>query len=306
MRPDIPLHARAVARGVWVGRNTVIHPTARISPPVFIGEQSFVGREVELGPEVMIGTNVLVDDGATIAHSTVTNHTYVGQLVNIQGKIASPGLLIDIHSGESTQIVDQFLLGEVRTFSSQSFLQRLPDFFIALISLLLFSPFFILGGLLAFLASGKIFSRAPYLGMQASVSTNGNPQGHLKQFQLLHFSTCRGNRLPSGLGQWLERWEVHRLPELWNVLIGDLRLIGVKPLSPDEASKMVEKWQQKRNEYFPGVSGLWYLQTTPESTLDEILITDAYYVATRTWREDMRIFWKTFPAWWKHTRKPRP
>lgn len=305
VRPDIPLHARAVARGVWVGRNTVIHPTARISPPVFIGEQSFIGRDVELGPETMIGANVLIDDGATVAHSSVTNYTYVGQFVNLQNKIASAGLLIDVTTGESTEIVDQFLIGEVRTFSSQSFVQRFPDFFIAFVSLMLFAPFFGLGAILALISTGTVFTRLTQVGMQSGVASASGVPGHLKQFQLLHFATRRGNRPPSGLGQWLERWEFHRLPELWNVLIGDLRLIGVKPLSPDEASKMVEKWQQKRNEYFPGISGLWYLQTAPESTLDEILITDAYYVATRTWREDVRIFWKTFPAWWKRTQEDR-
>ena len=83
---------------------------------------------------------------------------------------------------------------------------------------------------------------------------------------------------------------LQRLPELLNVLIGDLRLIGVKSLSPDEASKITEKWQQKRNEYDPGFTGLWYIQNHLNSALDEILIMDAYYVATRTWREDIRIF----------------
>ena len=84
---------------------------------------------------------------------------------------------------------------------------------------------------------------------------------------------------------------LQRLPELLNVLIGDLRLIGVKSLSPDEASKITEKWQQKRNEYDPGFTRLWYIQNHLNSALDEILIMDAYYVATRTWREDIRIFW---------------
>ena len=301
VRPDIPLRARPVARGVWVGRNTLVHPAARLSPPVFIGENSFVGRDVELGPEAMIGSNVLVDDGATISHSTILNNTYVGQLVNVKNSIASAGLLIDVETGESTLVVDQFLLGEARTVGSESLLQRLADGILAFGLIAGVFPFGVLLGFAAWISTGKIFSRVGQVGMRTSSTPVGNEQ--LRRFELLRFSTRRDGK-DSRLGKWLERWEFHRLPELWNVLTGDLRLIGVKSLYPDEASKMVEKWQQKRNEYYPGFTGLWYLQTHAESTLDEILITDAYYVATRTWREDVRIFWQTLPVWWKRMNRP--
>jgi NDP-sugar pyrophosphorylase family protein len=303
VRPDIPLRARAVARGIWVGRNTLIHPAARLSPPVFIGENSFIGRDVELGPEAMIGSNVLVDDGATISHSTVLDSTYIGQFVHVKNNVASAGLLIDIETGKSIQVVDQFLLGEVRTFGSENFLQRLPDRMITFLLLVGLSPFLFLLGLIAWLSTGRLFSTVMRVGIRTSTSLTTDGTEQLRNFRLFRFSTRRANGKYSGLGKWLERWEFYRLPELWNVLIGDLRLIGVKSLSPDEAGKIIEKWQQKRNEYPPGFTGLWYAQTTPESTLDEILISDAYYVATRTWREDMRILWQTLLVWWKRAGK---
>jgi lipopolysaccharide/colanic/teichoic acid biosynthesis glycosyltransferase len=148
-----------------------------------------------------------------------------------------------------------------------------------------------------------LFSHLVRVGSQHTSTEAGRENTVLRQFRLLRFSTHSANGKSAWGGKWLEKWEFHRLPELWNVLIGDLRFIGVKPLSVDEAGKITEKWQQKRNEYASGFTGLWYIQTRGESTLDEVLIADAYYVATRTWREDVRLFWQTIPTWWRRARR---
>ena len=304
IRPEIPFRAHPVARGIWVGRNTLIDPSVSLSPPIFIGENCFIGPDVELGPEAMIGSNVLVDDGATIAHSTILDNTYVGRFVHVKKSIVSAGLLIDVETGDSTQVVDQFLLGEARSFGAESFFQRLPDVLLALMLLLGFSPFLLGVALAAWLASGNIVSRVEQVGTHTHHAFPAQGENPLRIFTLFRFSTRKSNGEITSLGKWLEKWELHRLLELWNIVIGDLRLIGVRSLSLNETSKMIERWQQKRNEYFPGFTGLWYLQTHSTSTLDEILIADAYYVATRTWRDDLRIFWLTLPAWWKRAKNP--
>jgi lipopolysaccharide/colanic/teichoic acid biosynthesis glycosyltransferase len=85
------------------------------------------------------------------------------------------------------------------------------------------------------------------------------------------------------------------LGELWHVLKGDLGLVGVKPLSPAEAEDVTELWQQKRYDYHAGFTGLWYIQTGAQG--DEVLVADAYYAATRNWREDLRLLGQTPLAW---------
>jgi lipopolysaccharide/colanic/teichoic acid biosynthesis glycosyltransferase len=76
-------------------------------------------------------------------------------------------------------------------------------------------------------------------------------------------------------------------------------LVGVKPLEPDTATEVSEPWQQKRYEYSTGFTGLWYTQTVPDGSLDEILVADAYYVATRTWRDDLKLLLHTPIVWYK-------
>ena len=61
------LEARQIAEGIWVGHNHVIHPSARLAPPVYIGDNCQIGRNVELGPNVALGKNVIIDDEATIS-----------------------------------------------------------------------------------------------------------------------------------------------------------------------------------------------------------------------------------------------
>ena len=82
-------------------------------------------------------------------------------------------------------------------------------------------------------------------------------------------------------------------------LKGEISFVGVKPLLPAQADRIIEAWQLQRHQNQAGFTGLWYIQTDQKSELDEILITDTYYVATRTWREDMKILRQTPAAWAK-------
>jgi hypothetical protein len=120
---------------------------------------------------------------------------------------------------------------------------------------------------------------------------------------LIHLRTRLPNNKYTHLGRWLEAWELHRLPELWNVICGDLGLVGVKPLTADEAQQITEAWQQKRYDDQIGFTGLWYTAAWPQSTFDEICIIDAYQAATRTWWSHWQQLIRTPAAWWRRGRQ---
>jgi lipopolysaccharide/colanic/teichoic acid biosynthesis glycosyltransferase len=155
--------------------------------------------------------------------------------------------------------------------------------------LIMLLPLLLLLALGTWLASGRVWERAA-----CARPGSGTPE----PFDLLHFATRNRNGRVTWLGALLQKLEWQRLPELWNVARGDLLLIGVKPLTPDEIRQITEPWQQKRNEYPAGFTGLWFTQLGPHSNLDEILVSDAYYVATRSWRGDFKLLWQTPKAWW--------
>ena len=295
------LEGRQIAQGIWVGRNHMIHPSVRLSPPVFIGHDCQIGSEVELGPEVVVGSNVVIDEDATVSRSTILDHTYVGQLVNIDGRFVNKNLVIDKVTAESTQVVDQFLLGQVNTLVD-SRLQRLWDVVAASLLLLITLVFTAPISLLLLLTNGRVFERVERVGGWPDLPVAGSP-ANLQRFTLWRFCVQKKDGRATTLGQALAHWELHRLPELWNVLKGDMRLVGVKPLTEADIPQISEVWQQKRHEYLAGFTGLWYIQTRPDSNLDEILITDAYYVATRSWREDLKLLARTPITWWRRRQR---
>ncbi len=292
------LSSRQIVPGVWVGYNHSIHPSVKIAAPVYIGENSYIGREVEIGAGTVIGSNVVIDDEATVSGSTILSETYVGQLVNVQGRIITPSNMSDPESGETTEVVDPFLLSRVGNQSEgPNQLARILSGAVALALLVLFSPLLLLLWLLALIGnSGRPIARSPRVG-QRITNPDGSPG--LYSFNLLSFQTRRHDRSFSLGGRIMERWELHRLPELVNVLRGDMALVGVKPLHPDDAALLSEEWHQKRHDMQAGFTGLWYQQTDSTSDLDTVVIADVYYTATRTWGSDLMLLLRT-PSIWAH------
>jgi len=293
------LEAKQIATGIWVGRNHVIHPSVRLAPPIYIGDNCQLGRDVEIGPNVILGRNVVIDDGATVFESIILDYTYVGQLANVNNRIINKNLMIDVATTERVEIVDTFLLGEAHPALIDSWLRRIWDIIMSL-SLLLFTlPITLPLGLITWLITGRVIEQQTYLGRQLG-STVNNPE--FDTFTMHHFHTRRTDGNLTGFGRWLRKSELYRLPELWNVLKGDMSLIGVKPLQLAETVKIVEAWQRQRYQYPAGFTGLWYIQTDSDSALDEVLIADAYYVATRTRRGDIKISWQTPSCWLRRLR----
>jgi NDP-sugar pyrophosphorylase family protein len=299
------LSSRQIVPGVWVGLNYSIHPSVKIAAPVYIGENSYIGREVELGSGTVIGSNVVIDDEATVSGSTILSETYIGQLLKVEGRIVCPTSISDPESGETTAVVDPFLLSRVGTQSEgPGQLTRALSGVVAIAMLLVSSPLLLLLWVLASIGSaGRPIIRNARLGQR--IIRNDGTSG-LYSFTLLGFQTRRQNGGYIFGGRWMERWELNRLPELVNVLRGDIALVGVKPLRPEDLSYLSEEWHQKRHDFPAGFTGLWYQQTEPNSDLDTVIIADIYYVATRTWRSDLLLFLRTPSIWARRNTRRAP
>ncbi len=316
----VGIEERELAPGIIVGRHVSVHPSARLVPPVYIGAGSQIESEVELGPHAVIGANTVVDEGATICNSTVLEGSYVGRLVRLDGRVVRGGLVVDTGSGESLRVVDPFLLGEVSPRPIVSMLGRAADCAGALLLLLLSLPALALTTAALLLtalftgARGRVLQMRPHVRWERSAA---GPQrefsagGERVTYGVLHFAA----RPP--LGPFLQRTQLDRLPALFSVLRGDLRLVGVKPLEPAEADGLGEEWQRLPYEGLAGFTGLWYVRSlrpqetlalqeplAPQGTLapqqadlDEMVAIDAYYTATRSFLEDVHLLLSTPGAW---------
>ena len=297
------LESRQIARGVLAGRNVRVHPDTRILPPVCIGQNSWLGREVELGPDAIVGSNVLIDRSATVRNSIIFDNTYIGKLVNLENRLVNQDQLIDLSTNENIQVDDAILLSKAGPHFAAAGLKRLLDILLAILFLLISLPVTLTLGVLVLLSTGQVFSRVPcqsshYRRRKINSGTQGT-------FYLLHFNTRKKESHLTELGKWLESWEGQRLPELWNVLKGDLALIGLKPVTNATESRIRAAWQLEQASAMPGFTGLWYIQASDINPLEETLIADAYYLATSNWKQDLRILWRTPFVWYRKARDKR-
>lgn len=96
------------------------------------------------------------------------------------------------------------------------------------------------------------------------------------------------------LGKWLRRLSLDELPQFYNVLRGDMSLIGPRPPLPAEVEQYQE-WHKRRLEIAPGITGLWQVSGRSELTFDEMALLDIYYIENWSLGLDTKILWQTVP-----------
>ena len=124
---------------------------------------------------------------------------------------------------------------------------------------------------------------------------------HGKPFTLLKFRTMKnavgpdGNELPdavrlSRLGRFLRRASLDELAELFNVLKGDMSLVGPRPLLP-EYLPLYSAQQARRHEVRPGITGWAQINGRNGIEWDEKFVHDVWYVDNRSMALDLKILW---------------
>ena len=96
------------------------------------------------------------------------------------------------------------------------------------------------------------------------------------------------------LGRFLRRTSLDELPQLYNVLRGEMSLVGPRPALPEEYARYQE-WHKKRLEVLPGITGLWQISGRSEIPFDEMVLLDIYYAENWSPGLDLRILLQTIP-----------
>lgn len=96
------------------------------------------------------------------------------------------------------------------------------------------------------------------------------------------------------VGRWLRRTSLDELPQIYNVLRGEMSLVGPRPPLPSEVAQY-EAWQMRRLEVAPGITGLWQVSGRSELTFDEMCLLDIYYIEHWSPYLDIKILLRTVP-----------
>jgi lipopolysaccharide/colanic/teichoic acid biosynthesis glycosyltransferase len=173
--------------------------------------------------------------------------------------------------------------------------RRLVDIFASSVFLLLASPIFLVTALAIWLTDqGPVFYR------QTRAGWRGRP------FQLLKFRSMKVNhlsplvvgqvrgehRMVTRAGRWIRRFKIDELPQLWNVLRGEMSLVGPRPALPQQAETYTE-FQRRRLDIRPGATGWAQVNGNIEIPWSERILLDVWYVDHRSVWLDVQILFRT-------------
>lgn len=96
-------------------------------------------------------------------------------------------------------------------------------------------------------------------------------------------------------GRWMRRFSLDELPQFWNVLTGEMSLVGPRPPLPREVGRY-ERHTRRRLLIKPGITGLWQINGRSDLPWDEAVRLDLYYVENWSIMGDVIIMWRTFRA----------
>ena len=198
-----------------------------------------------------------------------------------------------------------------QTLKAQQFaIKRVADVVGAALGLVLLSPF-----LLAVAAVIKLDSPGPVLFRQRRTGIGGRPFEILKfrtmsdgaetlKPALTHLSTSHDPRIfkmsndprVSRVGRWLRRWAIDELPQLWNVLVGEMSLVGPRPFV-ESGFDAYQSHHFGRLGAKPGITGLWQVRRNSATVdFEEVIALDAQYIREWSLLLDFRILLQTLPA----------
>jgi exopolysaccharide biosynthesis polyprenyl glycosylphosphotransferase len=99
----------------------------------------------------------------------------------------------------------------------------------------------------------------------------------------------------TALGTYLRRWSLDELPQLFNVLLGHMSLVGPRPALPEETARYAD-YVRRRLAVKPGLTGLWQVSGRSDLSWDESVRLDLRYVENWSFALDLQILWKTMWA----------
>jgi len=210
-------------------------------------------------------------------------------------------------------LVVPMLKGGSKAGTANAVIKRGMDIFCAVAGLLLFLPFYFIFSILI-----KCSSRGPVLYKRLAVGKNEKQFTFLKlrtmvdgKHQITHNEFMRkfirGGKKEVGsyfimndnrvtrIGRFLRKYSFDEAPQFWNVLKGEMSIVGPRPCNTDEF-QYYKPWHRRRFKVKPGITGLWQVAGRDEVDYDDMVVMDIYYAENQSFWFDIEILVKTIPV----------
>jgi exopolysaccharide biosynthesis polyprenyl glycosylphosphotransferase len=199
-------------------------------------------------------------------------------------------------------------VNKVRLTGTDNFVKSILDYLLAIISLILLSPFLTLIAIWVKLSSsGSIFHKRLVMGLNGkqfyalkfrTMLPNGDEI--LDRYPELKKELARNHKLKNDprvtkVGAFLRKYSLDELPQLFNVLKRDMSLVGPRMISPEEVA-MYNQFDMNLLTVLPGITGLWQVSGRSDISYEERVRLDMYYVRNWSIWLDLQLLFQTIPA----------
>ncbi|MEP6923737.1 MAG: sugar transferase [Pyrinomonadaceae bacterium] len=203
---------------------------------------------------------------------------------------------------------------------AERIIKRVSDILIATVALILLAPLWIVLAIAIRLDSrgailfrqervgmdGRIFLCYKFRTMHADADERLHREAYKKNIEGLDeanagdsdapvFGKVKNDPRVTGFGKFLRRSSLDELPQLLNVLVGDMSIVGARPPIPYEVEEYA-LWHRRRLDMKPGITGLWQVSGRNRLTFDEMVKLDLYYIENWSLWLDLKIILLTLPA----------
>lgn len=265
-----------------------------------------VGGLPVLGGEKDIDTVIAAYDIGDVffAIPNISHHKIFDIISSCQRKRTSFHIITDvfdvISDGTPIDMIGSFPVVDLKgegVWIGYDAIKRVMDIFIALSAIVLTFPLWFCAVLWI-----KIDSRGPVFFSQSRVGKDGRPFDILK-FRTMYAETEAYARSPKSStdsritrsGRLLRKFSLDELPQLINVITGDMSIVGPRPEMPFIVARYKE-WEKKRLSVRPGITGLWQVIGRKDLPLEENIQYDFLYIKNRSLVMDISIIMRTLPA----------
>ena len=317
---------RQLADGVWVGEGTDLPSSAYVLGPLVIGSDCRIEEGASIIGPAVIGDGCEIGEGSVVRNSILWERVHVPPGCKVETSIVDSGASIS----EETWVRSSILVAggegrEDRRFESEPPSSVLPhaanalpqktvlgkslfDFVGAGLLLILSTPILLLCGLAI-----RLDSPGPVIFRQRRCGKNGKPfwmfkfrtmvkDADKKQSELQEQNETDGpvfkivaDPRVTRVGKVLRRMSLDELPQLLNVLRGEMSLVGPRPLASDEM-RYCPAWRDRRLSVKPGITGLWQVNGRSRAKFHDWVRHDIEYVKRQSLLLDLQILAKTLLA----------
>lgn len=199
-------------------------------------------------------------------------------------------------------------VNKVRLTGSDTIMKFMLDYVLAIVSLLLLSPFLLFAAIMVKRSSpGPIIHKRLVMGLNGkqfhaykfrTMVTNGDEV--LAQYPELKEELARNHKLKNDprvtkIGAFLRKFSLDELPQLFNVLKREMSLVGPRMISPEEVS-MYKQFDMNLLTVLPGMTGVWQVSGRSDVSYEERVRLDMYYIRNWSIWLDLQILFQTIPA----------